>query len=65
MADELKKQNMKTQTEELQNELEQKRLDAMKRAADAAVFFSINNPETSPWLRAEIEEYRKIIEKEE
>lgn len=44
---------------------EQKRLDAMKRAADAAVFFSINNPETSPWLRTEIEDYRKIIEKEE
>lgn len=43
---------------------EQRRFDAMKRAADAAVFFSINNQETSPWLRTEIEDYRKIIEKE-
>lgn len=44
---------------------EQKRLDAMKRAADAAVYSSLANPNALAWLRSEVEEYRKIIEKEE
>jgi hypothetical protein len=43
---------------------EQKRLDAMKRAADAATCFYEDSPNTLAWMRSAVRDYKEIIEKE-